>query len=145
MVDVSDKPVSAREAVAEAWLVFPDGVLESILEGSGPKGPIHEVARVAGILAAKATGTLIPMCHPLGLDHVEIRFEEPEGDTRRLRILCTVRCTGPTGVEMEAMTGASVAALTVYDMTKAVSKGIEIERLRLLSKKGGKSGVWKAK
>lgn len=144
MVDVSAKPVTSREAVAQATLVFPEGILPGIRRGAGPKGPIEEVARVAGILAAKRTGDLIPMCHPLGLDLVEILFGEVVGDSNRLTITCTARCTGPTGVEMEAMTGASVAALTVYDMTKAASKGIRIEEIMLLSKKGGKSGVWSA-
>lgn len=146
MVDVSSKPSTQREAVAEARVQFPEGLLATVLRGAGPKGPIQEVARVAGILAAKRTGDLIPMCHPLGLDFVEVSFEEAgaEAHPDQLRITCTARCEGPTGVEMEAMTGASVAALTVYDMTKAASKGIEIIGLRLLSKKGGKSGVWSA-
>jgi cyclic pyranopterin phosphate synthase len=142
MVDVSNKLSSSREAVARATLVFPPGVLPAVRKGAGPKGPIEEVSRVAGILAAKRTGDLIPMCHPLGLDLVEILFEEVEGDPDRLAVICTARCTGPTGVEMEAMMGASVAALTIYDMTKAASKGIRIEETMLLSKKGGKSGVW---
>lgn len=144
MVDVGAKEVSAREAVAEALIRFPAGMLAPILAGAGAKGPIEEVARVAGILAAKRTGDLIPMCHPLGLDHVEVLFEVSKGDADCLRVECTARCSGRTGVEMEAMTGASIAALTVYDMTKASSKGIRIEHLRLLSKRGGKSGQWVA-
>jgi cyclic pyranopterin phosphate synthase len=144
MVDVSDKPESDREALAEAVVRFPGGLLERVLRGEGPKGPVLEVARVAGIGAAKRTGELIPMCHPLGLDLVEVRFEAVEGDPDRLRVLCRARCRGRTGVEMEAMTGASVAALCVYDMTKAASKGIEVERVRLLRKSGGKSGNWSA-
>ena len=144
MVDVGGKPVTAREAVAEAVLRFPPGLLARVLAGDGPKGPVTEVARTAGVLAAKRTGELIPMCHPLGLDHVELRFEPVDGDPDRLRVTCRARCEGRTGVEMEALTGASVAALTVYDMTKAAAKGIEVERLRLLRKSGGKSGVWVA-
>jgi len=144
MVDVGAKASTEREAVAEAVLRFPAGILARVLAGGGPKGPVTEVARAAGILAAKRTAELIPMCHPLGLDHVELRFEPVEGDPDRLRITCRASCQGRTGVEMEAMTGASVAALTVYDMTKAAAKGIEVERLRLLRKTGGKSGVWVA-
>lgn len=112
-----------------------------IVAGEGPKGPIEEVARVAGVMAAKGTGSMIPMCHPLGLDVVDVTFQEAGPDT--LEILCRASCTGPTGVEMEAMVGASVAALTVYDMTKAASKGISIESVELLEKTGGKSGLWR--
>ena len=144
MVDISGKDCTAREAVAQARVVFPKGLLAGLLAGGGPKGPIEEVARVAGILAAKRTGELIPMCHPLGLDLVEILFQPCADDPDQLEIRCTAHCQGPTGVEMEAMTGASVAALTVYDMTKAASKGIRIACIQLLSKKGGKSGVWHA-
>lgn len=141
MVDVGGKEVTARSALARAVVAFPEGELASILAGGGPKGPIEEVARVAGILAAKDTGRLIPMCHPLGLDLVEIRFEDLGGD--RLQVLCRASCSGRTGVEMEAMVGASVAALTIYDMTKALSKGIRIEGVELLEKSGGKSGTWR--
>lgn len=141
MVDVGAKEPSAREAVARALVEFPAGLLGRIVAGGGPKGPIEEVARVAGILAAKRTGDLIPMCHPLGLDVVEIAFEEVGEDV--LEIRCRAACTGPTGVEMEAMTGASVAALTVYDMTKAAAKGIRIGAVELLLKSGGKSGTWR--
>ena len=143
MVDVGAKPSTERSAVARCFVAFPEGLLGRILAGEGPKGPIEEVARVAGILAAKRTGELIPMCHPLALDHVEVEIR-PCGDPDRLEILCTARCTGRTGVEMEAMTGASVAALTVYDMTKAASKGIVIERVQLLEKTGGKGGTWRS-
>jgi cyclic pyranopterin monophosphate synthase len=142
MVDVGAKVSSEREALAEVWVVFPAGLLSEVLEHGGPKGPILEVSRVAGILAAKRTGELIPMCHPLALDVVEVAFEHPDPD--RLRITCRAACRGRTGVEMEALTGASMAALCVYDMTKALSKEIVIDGLHLLSKKGGKSGVWEA-
>ncbi len=141
MVDVGQKPVTRRTARARARVRFPAGLLERVLAGDGPKGPIEEVARAAGILAAKRTGELIPMCHPLGLDHVELRFERGPDDA--LEIVCAVSCEGRTGVEMEAMTGAALAALTVYDMTKALSKGIAIESVELLEKTGGKSGDWK--
>ncbi len=142
MVDVGRKPASDRSALARALLQFPAGALGGILAGGGPKGPIQEVARVAGILAAKRTGELIPMCHPLALDHVEVAFSERPGDV--LEILCRASCHGPTGVEMEAMTGASVAALTVYDMTKALDKSVRVVELALLEKDGGRSGRWRA-
>lgn len=141
MVDVGHKPQTARSATAEAVLRFPTAILDNVLAGRGPKGPIEEVARVAGILAAKRTGELIPMCHPLRLDFLDVTFHEEGGD--RLRIRAVAKTTGPTGVEMEAMTAASVAALTVYDMTKAIDKGIVIESLALVEKTGGKSGVWR--
>jgi len=144
MVDVGGKSPTSREATAEALIRFPAGRLAEVLGGQGPKGPVTEIARAAGVLAAKRTGELIPMCHPLGLECVEIHFEQLEEEPDTLRIRCRASCFGPTGVEMEAMTGASLAALTVYDMTKALSKGIEIGRVRLLNKKGGKSGDWSA-
>ncbi|MEM6673017.1 MAG: cyclic pyranopterin monophosphate synthase MoaC [Planctomycetota bacterium] len=141
MVDVGRKAPTRRTARARALVEFPAGVLEGLLAGGGPKGPIEEVARVAGILAAKRTDELVPMCHTLPLDAVEIRFEAR--DDRVLEVACTASCTGPTGVEMEAMVGASVAALTVYDMTKAVSKGIRLGAVELVEKTGGKSGTWR--
>ncbi len=140
MVDVSKKSASQREAIARARIRFPIGVLERLLVEGGPKGPIEEMARAAGILAAKRTGDLIPMCHPLGLDHVEIRFES-RGD--ELEVHCRASCYGRTGVEMEAMTGAAIAALTVYDMTKAIDPAIAVEALELVEKSGGKSGLWR--
>ena len=141
MVDVGAKPVTSRLARARARVQFPPGRIADVLSGAGPKGPIEETARAAGILAAKRTGELIPMCHPLGLDHLEISFRA-EGDL--LEISCTARCEGKTGIEMEAMTGASVAALTVYDMTKALDHGIRIVDVELREKRGGKSGHWRA-
>lgn len=141
MVDVSGKPATRRRAVARARVEFPAGLLEVVMAGGGPKGPIEEVARVAGVLAAKRTGELIPMCHPLGLDVVDIRFQPAGPDT--LEVTCEACCTGPTGVEMEAMVGASVAALTVYDMTKGASKAISLGAVELLEKSGGKSGHWR--
>ena len=141
MVDVGGKPETRRSAHARAVLEFPEGLLESVLASGGPKGPIQEVARVAGILGAKQTGSLIPMCHPLGLEVVEIDFLQI--GLNRLEIRCKTACFGRTGVEMEAMAGASIAALTVYDMTKALAKGIRIEAVELLEKTGGKGGVWR--
>lgn len=143
MVDVGKKASSRRSALSRARVVFPEGVLERIRHGEGPKGSLEallETARTAGIMAAKRTGDLIPMCHPLGLDLVEINFEVIEDDT--LEVRATAACTGKTGVEMEAMCAASIAALTVYDMTKALAKGIRVECLELLEKTGGKSGTW---
>lgn len=142
MVDVGAKPVTRRTALARARVVFPAGLLGPILAGAGPKGPIEEVARVAGVLGAKRTGELIPMCHPLGLDHVEVDLVRVAPDT--LEVRCRATCEGRTGVEMEALVGASLAALTVYDMTKAASKGIRIEGVELLEKTGGKGGDWRA-
>ena len=140
MVDVSAKVESRRVAVAEARLTMQPATLEEILAAGVPKGDVLAVARVAGIQAAKKTAELIPLCHPLSLARVEINFEA--GDTASLRIEAAVTVTGKTGVEMEALTAASVAALTVYDMCKALDKGMTISEVRLLSKTGGKSGDW---
>ena len=140
MVDVGAKGDTQRSALARAQVRFPKGLLARVLAGDGPKGPVLEVSRVAGILGAKKTAELIPMCHPLGLSHVALEFEDLDGD--RLEIRCRASVAGPTGVEMEALTGASLAALTVYDMCKAAAKGIAIERVELLEKSGGKSGLW---
>lgn len=140
MVDVGDKPSTRRRALARARVEFPPGLCEQVMAGDGPKGPIEEVARSAGILAAKGTGGLIPMCHPLGLDHVEISFEVAGPDN--LDVLCRTSCEGRTGVEMEAMVGAALAALTVYDMTKGLDKGIRLGTVELLEKSGGASGDW---
>lgn len=142
MVDVGGKPVTERSALARARVRFPRGRLAEVLAGGGPKGPVTEVARAAGILAAKRTGELIPMCHPLGLDHVEVHFERDADDADVLEVRCRAACRGRTGIEMEALVGASIAALTVYDMTKAVDPAIAIEAVELLEKRGGKSGVW---
>jgi cyclic pyranopterin phosphate synthase len=141
MVDVGGKAETAREALARARLRFPTGVLEVVLAGGGPKGPVTEVARTAGILAAKRTSEWIPMCHVLALDGVEVTFE-PLGEDL-LEVRCRVACRGRTGVEMEALVGASAAALTVYDMVKALDHGISIEAVELLEKRGGKSGAWR--
>ena len=142
MVDVSGKAVTAREAVAEALVVMRPETLALIQEGGLPKGDVLAVARVAGIQAAKRTSELIPMCHPLPISAVAIALD-PVG-SERLRVEATVRTEGRTGVEMEALTAVSVAALTVYDMCKAVDRGMRIEGVRLLEKRGGKSGEWLA-
>ncbi|HEV2202327.1 MAG TPA: cyclic pyranopterin monophosphate synthase MoaC [Bryobacteraceae bacterium] len=137
MVDVSAKADTQRTAVAHAFVRIKPSVLKKL--PANPKGDPLEVARFAGISAAKRTSELIPMCHPLMLSHVDVTCGvEPGG----VRITATVSVTGPTGVEMEALTAASVAALTVYDMTKALDKGIEIQDVHLVSKTGGKSGVY---
>jgi len=142
MVDVGAKPETDRSALARALVRFPPGLLGTLLADGGPKGPISEVARTAGILAAKRTADLIPMCHPLGLDAVDVELRQTGEDV--LEIRCRAACRGRTGIEMEALTGAAVAALTVYDMTKAVARGTRIEALELLEKRGGRSGVWRS-
>jgi cyclic pyranopterin phosphate synthase len=141
MVDVSAKPIRARSATARARVVFPAGLLSIVLRERGPKGPVEEMSRAAGLMAAKRTSELIPMCHPLGLDHLEIRFEAVAADV--LEVRCKAACRGRTGVEMEALVGSAVAALTVYDMTKAMDHGIRITDVELLEKSGGRSGVWR--
>ena len=138
MVDVSGKAETRRTAVAHAFVRIRPSVLKKL--PANPKGNPLEVARIAGIGAAKRTSELIPMCHPLMLSHVDL---EATVESRGVRIRATVTTTGPTGVEMEALTAAAVAALTVYDMTKALDKGIEIQDLYLLQKTGGKSGDYK--
>ncbi|MCW8131657.1 MAG: cyclic pyranopterin monophosphate synthase MoaC [Planctomycetota bacterium] len=143
MVDVGAKPDTAREAVAEALLRMQPATLRLIVKGTSKKGDVFATARLAGIQAAKRTDELIPLCHAIALSSVRVEFE-PRGKNR-LRILATARCTGPTGVEMEALCAASVAALTVYDMVKAADRGMAVERVRLLEKKGGRSGHWTRK
>ncbi len=141
MVDVSDKPATAREAVAEGFVRMAAGTLALALSGEGRKGDVRAVAEIAGVMAAKRTADLIPMCHPLALSRVEVRVEPEEAG---LRVTARVKTTGPTGVEMEALTAASVACLTLYDMLKAAEMGMVIEGVRLLEKTGGKSGDWRA-
>ena len=142
MVDVSDKSDTAREAVAEGFVVMQPATLALIQEGGLPKGDVLAVARVAGIMGAKRTSDLIPMCHPLPVTGVTVDLTPAAAG--RLRVVATVKTTGKTGVEMEALTAVSVAALTVYDMCKAVDRGMRIEGVRLLEKRGGKSGEWRA-
>jgi len=141
MVDVSDKPITAREAVAEGFVRMSPKTLKLALSGEGKKGDVRAVAEIAGVMAAKKTSDLIPMCHPLALSKVEVRVEPADGG---LAVSARVRTTGPTGVEMEALTAVSVACLTLYDMLKAAEKGMVIEGVRLVSKTGGKSGDWSA-
>ena len=138
MVDVSAKPATRRTASASAFVELSAAVLAAL--PSNPKGDPLQVARIAGIQAAKRTSELIPLCHPLPLTPVDVHAEVVPGG---VRILASAATTGPTGVEMEALTAAAVAALTIYDMTKALDKGIVIRELRLESKTGGKSGEYK--
>ena len=141
MVDVSDKAVTTREAVARGFVRMSPETLALALSGEGKKGDVRAVAEIAGVMAAKKTSDLIPMCHPLALSKVEVRVEPGDGG---LAVSARVKTTGPTGVEMEALTAVSVACLTLYDMLKAAEKGMVIEKVRLVSKTGGASGDWKA-
>ena len=141
MVDVSDKASTAREAVSQGFVRMSAATLALALSGEGKKGDVRAVAEIAGVMAAKQTSSLIPMCHPLALSKVEVRVEAAQGG---LAVTARVKTTGPTGVEMEALTAVSVACLTLYDMLKAAEKGMVIETVRLVSKTGGKSGDWVA-
>lgn len=141
MVDVGDKIVTTRTAVAQGEVQMEPATLQAIRDGALPKGDVLAAARIAGIMAAKRTPDLIPLCHTLLLTKVAIDFTMDEVGSRVL-ITSTVRCNGQTGVEMEALTAVSVAALTIYDMAKAVEKGMTIGNIRLLEKQGGKSGDW---
>ena len=143
MVDVSEKPATARTATAAAWVKMHPETLAIVEEGSASKGDVIGVARLAGIMGAKRTAELIPLCHPLPISKATVEVE-PDRDLPGLRISATVKTTGPTGVEMEALTAASTAALTVYDMLKAVERGMEIGGLRVTLKDGGKSGRYEA-
>lgn len=141
MVDISEKAATVREALAEGRITMSAEALVAIKEGAIKKGDVLATARIAGIMAAKKTSELIPLCHPLALSKVAVDFEfEPDG----IRVTALARLTGQTGVEMEAMTAASVALLTLYDMAKAIDKAMVISSIRLLSKSGGKSGHWTA-
>ncbi len=142
MVDVGAKAVTQRTAHASARVRMPAAVAQALRDATLPKGDAFVAAQLAGILAAKQTGTLIPLCHPLPLDAVDVTFAWESGDV--LRIDARATTTAKTGVEMEALVAASVAALTIYDMAKAVDKGIVIEAVRLEEKTGGKSGDWHA-
>jgi cyclic pyranopterin phosphate synthase len=141
MVDVGGKPATARRAVASGRITMTAEALAAIRAGNAPKGDVLSAARIAGIMAAKRTGELIPLCHPLGLEAVNIDFAyEPDA----IRAVATASLTGRTGVEMEAMVAVSVALLTIYDMAKAIDKGMVIGAVRLIAKTGGKSGDWQA-
>ena len=141
MVDVSDKAVTTREAVAAGFVRMSPATLALAVSGEGKKGDVRAVAEIAGVMAAKQTSALIPMCHPLPISKAEVRVEPAEGG---LAVTARVKTTGQTGVEMEALTAVSVACLTLYDMLKAAEKGMVIEAVRLVSKTGGKSGDWTA-
>lgn len=141
MVDVSEKQETRRTALAEAFVRFTLAAADALRDATLAKGDAFVTAQIAGILAAKQTGTLIPLAHPLPLSHVDVAFAWPEPTL--LQIQARAATDGKTGVEMEAMVAASIAALTIYDMAKALDKGIVIESVRLLEKTGGKSGVWK--
>jgi cyclic pyranopterin monophosphate synthase len=141
MVDVSGKPSTARRAVAEAEVGVSAETLSLVIDGGGSKGDVLTVAELAGVMGGKRTAELIPLCHPLPLTDLVVTIT-PDRAASVLRIRAEAATTGPTGVEMEAMTAASVAALTVYDMVKGVERGVEIRGVRLLSKTGGKSGEW---
>lgn len=143
MVDVGGKQETVRVARAGAWVRMKPETLAMILEGKHHKGDVFATARIAGIQAAKRTWELIPLCHPLMLSSVKVELT-PDTATHRVHIEATCKLTGKTGVEMEALTAASVAALTLYDMCKAVDKGMVIESVQLLEKTGGKSGPWSA-
>jgi cyclic pyranopterin phosphate synthase len=142
MVDVGEKAVTVRTAVAQAEVHMLASTLAAIRDGDVPKGDVLAAARIAGIMAAKRTSELIPLCHTLLLSEVAVDFELDDARSCVV-ITTTVRCTGQTGVEMEALSAASIAALTIYDMAKALEKTMTISNLRLLEKQGGKSGDWK--
>jgi cyclic pyranopterin phosphate synthase len=139
MVDVSDKPETAREAVAEGFVRLAPETLALAVSGQGRKGDVRAVAEIAGVMAAKRTSDLIPLCHPLDISKAEVAVDVDGG---RLKVTARVRTTGRTGVEMEALTAVSVACLTLYDMLKAADRGMVIEGIQLVSKSGGRSGDW---
>jgi cyclic pyranopterin monophosphate synthase len=142
MVDVSEKPPTERIAVAEGFVRMKPATLALVRKGNAKKGDVLGAARLAGIMAAKRTHELIPLCHPLALSKVVVDLEPSRGG---IAVRATVKVKGPTGVEMEALTAVSVACLTVYDMVKAAERGMTIETVRLVEKRGGKSGVYRAK
>ena len=143
MVDVSSKTATERVATAEARVVISEDAFKQVVDGTLPKGDVVATARIAGIMGAKKTSELIPLCHPLAITHAGIEIV-PLGDGRTLQVTSTAKTTGQTGVEMEALTAAAIAALTIYDMVKAVDKSAVIESVRLLTKSGGKSGSYQA-
>ena len=142
MVDVGAKAATVRESTAEGFVQMEPATLDAIVAGDMKKGDVLGVARIAGIMAAKRTHELVPLCHPLIIDGVDVDVAPAKPD--RVRVSATVRCAGRTGVEMEALTAVSVACLTVYDMAKAIDRGMTIEGVRLLAKSGGASGDWAA-
>lgn len=147
MVDVSQKNDTQRIAIAEGFVAMQPETLEVITSGKAKKGDVLAAARIAGIMAAKQTSNLIPLCHPLALTKVEVEFTPQAADKREdgrcgVYLQATCALTGKTGVEMEALTAVSIAGLTVYDMCKAIDRGMEIDTVRLLHKEGGKTGIW---
>src|SRR5207247_1754787 len=142
MVDVSAKPITARRAIAEALVAVSAETMSLVIDGGGPTGDVLGVAELAGVMGGKRTSELIPLCHPLALTDL-VGAVTPDRVAGVLRIRAEAATTGPTGVEMEALTAASVAALTIYDMVKGVERGVEIRSIRLVSKTGGKSGEWR--
>ena len=142
MVDVGPKEATDRVAVASGRVTMQPGTLEIILAGDAKKGDVLGAARIAGIMAAKKTADLIPLCHPLSLSKVLVDIA-PDDALPGLAVRAEARCVGPTGVEMEALTAVSVACLTIYDMAKAIDRGMSIEEVRLIEKRGGKSGEWR--
>jgi len=143
MVDVSEKPETERIAVAEGRVIMTAATLDVVLKGDAKKGDVLGAARIAGIMAAKRTHELIPLCHPLNITKVDVDLL-PDRKLPGVVVRATVSVTGRTGVEMEALTAASVACLTIYDMVKAIERGMRIEGIRLIEKRGGKSGRWRA-
>jgi cyclic pyranopterin phosphate synthase len=141
MVDVSEKPATARRAVAEAFVALGPETLSLVIDGRTPKGDVLGVAELAGVMGGKRTSDLIPLCHPLALTDLVVAVT-PDRAAGGLRIRAEAATTGPTGVEMEALTAASIAALTVYDMVKGVERGVEIRSVHLVEKSGGRSGEW---
>lgn len=144
MVDVSDKDVTARTAIAEGFVTMARETLDMILDGSAPKGDVLATARIAGIMGAKKTAELIPLCHPLALSKVTVTFT-PDRENSCIRVEATVKVDGKTGVEMEALTAVSVACLTLYDMCKAVDRAMSFSSIRLIEKTGGRSGTFRAR
>lgn len=142
MVDVGKKNVTQREATAEGHVRMSRKTLDLVVEGNAKKGDVIAVARIAGIMGAKKTHDLIPLCHPIDLSGVTVDIS-PDTELPGLRVTATARVSGQTGVEMEALSACSIACLTVYDMVKAVDRGMEVSGIRLIEKKGGKSGHWK--
>jgi cyclic pyranopterin monophosphate synthase len=143
MVDVSDKAATDRIAIAEGRVRMGASTLRTILAGDAKKGDVVGAARIAGLMAAKKTWDLIPLCHPVALTKVSVDIS-PDEALPGLAVRAEARCVGPTGVEMEALTAVSVACLTIYDMAKAIDRGMSIEGIRLIEKRGGKSGEWRA-
>jgi len=143
MVDVSDKAVTSRTATAEGFVTMAPATLDMILDGSAPKGDVLATARIAGIMGAKKTADLVPLCHPLALSKVTVDFT-PDRENARLRVEATVKVDGKTGVEMEALTAVTVACLTLYDMCKAADRAMSFAGIRLIEKTGGRSGMFRA-